>query len=167
MDPRADTSSDRTPTDPSSLSSPSTEGRNSSRIYSPHLRKRTFYVYLISEASAYPDFISSYTQISNVHDISQHTDVDSSDEFSEIEDSKTKPIGEEASFSQISSQIVEWSKERFQTYDSDDSSNLLKHNIALPNKFSQKRPSMFFIILIFEMKFIEINKINIHHKHHF
>lgn len=75
------------------------------------------------EVSVHPDFISSYTQISNLIDISQHTDIESSDEFSDIDDQNLKPKDDGNSLPQLSSQIVEWSKERFNTYDGETDSN--------------------------------------------
>jgi len=72
--------------------------------------------------------VSSYAQISNAQDLSQHTDVDSSDEFSDIEDSKTNQ-NEETSLPQLSSQIVEWSKERFQVYENDSESSLRQSKV--------------------------------------
>ncbi|KAJ6222765.1 hypothetical protein RDWZM_001310 [Blomia tropicalis] len=75
------------------------------------------------EVSVHPDFISSYTQISNLIDISQHTDIESSDEFSDIDDQNLKPKDDGNSLPQLSSQIVEWSKERFNTYDDETDSN--------------------------------------------
>lgn len=75
------------------------------------------------EVSVHPDFISSYTQISNLIDISQHTDIESSDEFSDIDDQNLKLKDDGNSLPQLSSQIVEWSKERFNTYDGETDSN--------------------------------------------
>ncbi|KAH9403945.1 hypothetical protein TYRP_014458 [Tyrophagus putrescentiae] len=100
------------------------------------------------KASAYPDFISSYTQISNVHDLSQHTDVDSSDEFSdEIDDSKTKPLGQDEGLPQLASKIMEWSssKERlYQTYDSDPI-NLMRHSLSPAKGRDVDREKFYFV----------------------
>ena len=66
---------------------------------------------------------SSYTQISNAYNVSQHTDVESSDdEFSEMENDDLKRENKDAAASipQLTSQIVEWSKERFETYKMND-----------------------------------------------
>lgn len=104
-------------------------------------------LFLLSEASACPDFISSYTQISNVHDLSQHTDVDSSDEFSEIDDSKTKPFGEDEGLPQLTSKIVEWSssKERlYQTFESDPLS-LMKQSLSPAKGKEIDRDKFYFV----------------------
>lgn len=102
---------------------------------------------LLSEASAYPDFISSYTQISNVHDLSQHTDVDSSDEFSEIDDSKTKPFGEEEGLPQLASKIQEWSssKERLYSTMDNDPLSLMRHNLS-PAKAKEMDKEKFYFV---------------------
>ena len=83
--------------------------------------------------------------------MSQHTDIDSSDEFSdEIDDSKPNPLGDEETLPQLSSQIVEWSKERFQTYENDSETG--KQSSTLHKTFARKGQSEHCVIDVHSKK---------------